>query len=67
MWNNSTMKIVLGIVCLLAVIGCGHDKVVTVGEPGAKGEYRRDIDKANDVAAESTSRIKTGEKEIYGD
>ena len=52
--------------CLLALAGCGSDKKVTVGEPGAKGEYRQNIDKAKSVAGESTDRVRTGEKEVYG-
>ncbi len=60
------MKGVFAFMCLLALAGCGRDKKVTVGEPGAKGEYRQNIDKANSVAGESTDRVRTGEMEVYG-
>lgn len=49
-----------------AAIGCGADKTVQVGEPGQKGVYRTNIDKASNVAGEATSRIKQGEKDVYG-
>lgn len=50
----------------LSIGGCGTDKTVKVGEPGQKGVYKSDIDKAKAIGAEATTRIKQGERDVYG-
>lgn len=55
---------ILTVACSLT--SCGSSKTVTIGEPGEKGVYRRQIDKANDVAGQASEKIKSGEKDVYG-
>ncbi len=60
------MKFVfLGIV-VLAAIGCGKSETVTIGEPGEKGVYRREIDKSKDTADQASEKIREGDKEAFG-
>ncbi|MEI7986804.1 MAG: hypothetical protein WCI55_14355 [Armatimonadota bacterium] len=56
---------VLGIV-VLAAIGCGKSETVTIGEPGQKGTYQREIDKSKDIAGQASEKIKQGDKEAFG-
>ena len=49
----------------LALTGCGKSEVVTIGEPGEKGTYRREIDKSKDIAGQASEKIKEGNKEAF--
>lgn len=51
---------------LAALSGCGPDQKVTVGKPGEKGEYRRDIDRAKEISTKASQKIKQGESDVYG-
>ncbi len=55
---------ILGIL-VLAAIGCGKSEVVTIGGPGEKGTYERQIDKSKDTAAVASEKIKEGNKEAF--
>jgi hypothetical protein len=56
---------ILGII-VLSAIGCGKSETVTIGEPGEKGVYRREIDKSKDVAGQASEKIKQGDKDAFG-
>ncbi len=59
------MKLVLLAIAATAVVGCGQSETVTIGEPGQKGTYQREIDKSKDTAAEATGKVKEGDKEAF--
>ena len=64
-WNNLFMKLLLLLGAAVALIGCGKSEVVTIGEPGEKGTYRREIDKSKDIAGQASEKIKEGNKEAF--
>lgn len=57
--------ILLGFVALF-VVGCGQSEKVTIGNPGEKGVYQREIDKSKDTATEASAKVKDGDKEAFG-
>jgi len=57
--------ILLGFVALM-LLGCGQSEKVTIGEPGEKGTYQREIDKSKDTASEASVKVKEGDKEAFG-
>ena len=56
----------LGLAVLAFAVGCGHDEVVHVGAKGEQGEYKRDIERAKDVANTADQKLKDGERDVYG-
>jgi hypothetical protein len=60
------MKFVLLAILALSAFGCGKSEVVTIGEPGEKGTYQRQIDKSKDVAGQASEKVKDGDKEAFG-
>ena len=60
------MKLFLLAILVVSAIGCGKSETVTIGEPGEKGVYRREIDKSKDVAGQASEKIKEGDKEAFG-
>ena len=60
------MKFVILGILALAAIGCGKSETVTIGEPGEKGVYQREIDKSKDVAGVASEKVKEGDKEAFG-
>jgi hypothetical protein len=60
------MKFVFLGLIVLAAIGCGKSETVTIGEPGEKGVYRREIDKSKSTADQASEKIREGDKEAFG-
>ena len=56
---------ILGIL-VLAAIGCGKSETVTIGDPGEKGTYQRQIDTSKSTAAAASEKVKEGNKEAFG-
>ncbi len=66
--NLMKLGIWVGLLLFLpAIMGCGSDKKVTVGEPGEDGTYKRSVDAANNVSNEENKRLSEGEKTAYGE
>ena len=60
------MKALLLALIALALVGCGSDKTVAVGDPGQKGVVRHDIDQSKDIAHGVSEQTRQGEKDISG-
>jgi dihydroxyacetone kinase len=60
------MKLFLLAILVVTAIGCGKSETVTIGEPGEKGVYRREIDKSKDTADEATKKVKQDDEEGFG-
>ena len=53
-------------VAILAMIGCGKDQAVMVGNPGEKGLIKESLDEAKDIGAKANEREQSNEKDLYG-